>query len=49
MGYYEFTRCLSLPYTVEHETTNARHRILRRLGLPSALLDPYPCYVVRKE
>jgi ubiquinone/menaquinone biosynthesis C-methylase UbiE len=49
MGYYEFTKCLSRPYTVDHETANLRQRILRRLGLPSTLLDPYPCYVVRKE
>jgi ubiquinone/menaquinone biosynthesis C-methylase UbiE len=49
MGYYEFTRCLSRPYTVEHEMTTWRHRVLRALGLPSALLDPYPCYVVRKR
>lgn len=49
MGYYELVSALEPPFTVEHEMTRGRHRIFRALGLPSALLDPYPCYVIRKR
>lgn len=48
MGYYELVGSLTQPYTVEHEQTHRRHRIFRAVGLPAALLDPYPCYVIRK-
>jgi hypothetical protein len=44
MGYYEFVSNLDGEFTVEHEVTRPRHRVLRALGLPSALLDPYPLY-----
>jgi len=49
MGYYEFVSNLDGEFTVEHEVTRPRHRVLRALGLPSALLDPYPLYLVRKD
>jgi ubiquinone/menaquinone biosynthesis C-methylase UbiE len=49
MGYYEFTAALEGRFTVEHEVTRPRHRVLRALGLPAGLLDPYPLYVVRKH
>jgi len=49
MGYYELTSALQRPYTVEHENTRFRHKLFGELGLPSALLDPYPMYVIRKE
>jgi len=48
MGYYELIGALRKPYTVQHETSRPRHRVLRAVGLPAALLDPYPCYVIRK-
>jgi ubiquinone/menaquinone biosynthesis C-methylase UbiE len=48
MGYYELTKAIPGPYLMEHEVTRARHRLLRSIGLPSGLLDPYPIYVLRK-
>lgn len=48
MGYYEFVRAIPGPYKMKHEDSRVRHRVLRAIGLPSSLLDPYPIYVVRK-
>ncbi len=48
VGYYEMKRNLPgarfLP-----EDSRLRHRILTALGLPASLLDPYPCWVLRKS
>ncbi|HEY8470975.1 MAG TPA: hypothetical protein VIL18_15095 [Longimicrobiales bacterium] len=30
------------------ERTHLRHRVLTALGLPASLLDPYPCWVLRR-
>jgi SAM-dependent methyltransferase len=48
MGYFELARAIPGPYVMEHEVTRARHKVLRALGLPSGLIDPYPMYLVRK-
>jgi len=48
MGHYEFVRAIPGPYILHHETTRRRHKLLRAIGLPSGLVDPYPVYVVRK-
>jgi SAM-dependent methyltransferase len=48
LGYYELVGAIPDRYVVEHETTRTRHKVLRALGLPSALIDPYPVYRLRK-
>ena len=48
LGYYELLRNISRPRTIVHEKTRPRHTVFRALGLPAALLDPYPIYVIRK-
>ena len=48
MGYYEFVGAIPGPYVMDHEMTRSRHKVLRAIGLPSALVDPWPVYVVRK-
>lgn len=48
MGYYEFVGSIPGPYVMDHEITRPRHKILRAMGLPSGLLDPYPLYLARK-
>ena len=48
MGYYEFVGAIPGRYRMIHEQTRVRHRMLRALGLPSSLIDPYPVYIVRK-
>jgi 2-polyprenyl-3-methyl-5-hydroxy-6-metoxy-1,4-benzoquinol methylase len=48
MGYYELVQAIPGTYIMEHEVTRPRHRALRAIGLPSALFDPYPVYLVRK-
>lgn len=48
MGYYELVRAIPGRYVMEHELTRMRHKVLRTLGLPSGLLDPYPVYRIRK-
>jgi 2-polyprenyl-3-methyl-5-hydroxy-6-metoxy-1,4-benzoquinol methylase len=48
LGYYEMMRSIGGPRTVTHERTRLRHSIFRAIGLPAALLDPYPIYVIRK-
>jgi len=47
IGHYELVRHLP-GYKAVPELTRARHRILHRLGLPSALIDPYPTWIFRK-
>jgi len=47
-GFWELAA--SLPgYELIHETSRPRHRLLRRLGLPASLLDPYPTWLFRKK
>ena len=48
MGVYELAKAIPGRYVMQHEMTRRRHRILRAVGLPSGLLDPYPLYVIRK-
>ena len=48
MGYWEFVSALTGDYEVISERSRLRHRMLRRLGLPASLLDPYPNYLVLK-
>jgi hypothetical protein len=48
MGHYEFVSAIPGPYVMEHEMTRPRHKLLRAIGLPSGLLDPWPVYLVRK-
>lgn len=48
MGYYEFVSAIPGPYVMEHEMTRPRHRLLRAVGLPSSLVDPWPVYLIRK-
>lgn len=48
MGYYEFVAAIPGPYIMDHELTRPRHRVLRAVGLPSSLLDPWPVYLARK-
>jgi SAM-dependent methyltransferase len=48
MGYYEFVKAIPGPYVMEHEMTRPRHKLLRAVGLPSGLVDPWPVYLVRK-
>lgn len=49
LGYFELVRAIPGPYEVTHERSRVRHRMLRALGLPASLLDPYPIYVVAKS
>lgn len=48
MGYYELVHAIPGPYRVTHEATRPRHRAFRALGLPAALLDPYPTWLLHK-
>lgn len=48
LGYYELVSGLC-GYHLIQERSRARHRILSALGLPSALIDPYPTWVLRKH
>jgi SAM-dependent methyltransferase len=48
MGYWEFVHALSGEFEIISERSRLRHRVLRGLGLPASLLDPYPTYLVLK-
>jgi SAM-dependent methyltransferase len=47
LGYFELVRAIR-GYRLASEQTKLRHRLLSRLGLPSALVDPYPTWVLQK-
>ena len=49
IGYYELTRALGSRYRFMPEMSHRRHRILTKLGLPPALLDPYPLLIFCKQ
>ncbi|HEY7089659.1 MAG TPA: class I SAM-dependent methyltransferase [Tepidisphaeraceae bacterium] len=48
LGYYELVRAIPGKYRATQDSTRARHRILKAVGLPSAILDPYPVYLIHK-
>ena len=48
MGFWEFIRGLAGDFDGIPERSRLRHRLLRWLGLPASLLDPYPTYLVLK-
>lgn len=47
MHYFEMVRPLDGCELVP-ERSRLRHRVLSALGLPASLIDPYPCWVLRK-
>lgn len=48
LGYFEMVTgldgCELIP-----ENANARHRLFSALGIPASILDPYPCWMLRKH
>ena len=48
MGYFEMVRPLTGCELIP-ETARVRHRLFARLGIPASILDPYPCWVLRKH
>ena len=49
IGYYELAGALEPPYERIQEKSRARHRLLSMVGLPAALIDPYPIFIFRKK
>jgi len=47
LGWYELVAPIA-DWELIPERTRLRHRILTALGLPASLLDPYPCWVLRR-
>ena len=47
LGWYELVAPIS-DWELIPERTRVRHRILTAFGLPASLLDPYPCWVLRR-
>lgn len=47
VGYYELTRALE-GFKLTTPCSRLRHRLLRLLGLPNQLVDPYPTLMFRK-
>lgn len=48
LGFYELVAPIE-GWELIPERANARHRALSALGLPASLLDPYPCWLLRKR
>ena len=48
LGYFEMVRPLTGCELIP-ETSRARHRLLTRLGIPASIVDPYPCWILRKH
>lgn len=48
LGYFEMVAPIR-GYTLIPERSNARHRILAKIGIPASILDPYPVWVLRKH
>lgn len=49
LGYYELAGAFPRrSFEVVQERSRLRHRVLRLLGLPASLLDPYPVWILRK-
>ena len=48
VGYLELVAPLG-PRTLIPEDSRRRHRVLRALGIPASILDPYPTWIFRKE
>jgi hypothetical protein len=49
VGYYELTAAMDSQYEYHPESSRGRHRLLSMVGLPAALLDPYPLFIFRKK
>ncbi len=49
IGYYELAKALEPPYEYIPEQARARHKLFTMVGLPSALIDPYPVFIFRKK
>lgn len=47
LGWYELVRPIQ-GWQLIPERSKRRHRVLTAVGLPASLLDPYPCWVLRR-
>jgi ubiquinone/menaquinone biosynthesis C-methylase UbiE len=47
LGWYELVAPIS-DWELIPERKRLRHRVLTALGLPASLLDPYPCWMLRR-